>query len=235
MLKAAWKRKNDNEIETPKEYKERIKRKRTEVWSEKQLHGLFKRETEDLSDVSRNWIKKTGELKKVTQELIFPAQDQALRTNATKARIENPVIHFGKMYHPNAECVVVPMKLCSIFCVVASSLRRQNIKRCMMLLGGSYIGSCARNMVLSEHTPKSVEENDEVKLLWDLTIQTDHEVRHRRPDIVIQKKKVKETIIVDIAVPGDSNITQKESEKYEKYQDLIKRLKGSGNQGQKWW
>ena len=50
------------------------------------------------------------------------------------------------MYHPNAEFVVVTMKLCSIFCVVAPSLRRQNIKRGMMLLGGSFIGRCARNM-----------------------------------------------------------------------------------------
>ena len=76
-----------------------------------------------------------------------------------------------------------------------------------------------------EHSPKSVEDNEEVKLLWDFTIQTDREIHHRRPDIVIQKKKVKETIIVDIAVPGDSNITQKEREKYEKYQDLAREIK----------
>ena len=50
-----------------------------------------------------------------------------------------------------------------------------------------------------EHSLISVEENEEVKLFWAFTIQTDLEVYHRRPDIVIQKK-----------VPGDSNITQKE-------------------------
>ena len=44
------------------------------------------------------------------------------------------------MYHQNAECVVVMMKLCRIFCVVAPSLRRQNIKRDMILFGGSYSG-----------------------------------------------------------------------------------------------
>ena len=54
----------------------------------KQLHGKFKRETEDLSGVSWNWIR-TGELKKETEGLIFAAQDQALRTNAMKARIKN--------------------------------------------------------------------------------------------------------------------------------------------------
>ena len=48
--------------------------------------------------------------------------------------------------------------------------------------------------------------------------------RKRRPDIVIQKKKAKETIIVDIAVPGDSNILQKETEKCKKYQDLAREI-----------
>ena len=72
-----------------------------------------------------------------------------------------------------------------------------------------------------EHSPKSIEENEEVKLLWDFTIQTDREIHHRRPDIVIQKKKAKETI----TVPGDSNVLQKETEKYEKYQDLAREIK----------
>ena len=61
--------------------------------------------------------------------------------------------------------------------------------------------------------------------MWDFTIQTDREIHHRRPDIVIQIKKAKETIIVDIAVPGDSNLLQKETEKYEKYQDLAREIK----------
>ena len=50
-------RHNNNEIETPKEYKEKMKRKRTEDRSGKQLHGQFKRETDDLSGVSWEWIK----------------------------------------------------------------------------------------------------------------------------------------------------------------------------------
>ena len=88
LLRAAWKRKPVDEIATPKEYKERMKRKRTENWSGKQLHGQFKRETEDLSGVSWNSIR-TGKLNKDTKGLILAVQDQALRTNAVKARIEN--------------------------------------------------------------------------------------------------------------------------------------------------
>ena len=119
-----------------------MKRKRTEDWSGKQLHGQFNRETEDLSGVSRNWIR-TGELKKETEGLIFAAQDQALRTKAIKARIENKNV--------SSKCRMCGShdEMCSIFWVVAPSLHRQNIKRGMMVLGGSYIGRCARNMELS--------------------------------------------------------------------------------------
>ena len=34
-----------------------------------------------------------------------------------------------------------------------------------------------------EHFPQSIEKNEEVKLLFDFTIQTDREIHHRRPDI----------------------------------------------------
>ena len=64
-----------------------------------------------------------------------------------------------------------------------------------------------------------MEENEEVKILWDFNIQTVREIHHRRPDIVVQRKE-RETIIVDIAVPGDCKVVQKEIEKQEKYQDL---------------
>ena len=100
------------------------------------------------------------------------------------------------MYHPNAECVVATMKLCSIFCVVTPSLRRQNIKRHDVVgrvihweVCKEYGVECSDKWY--EHSPKSVEENEEVKLLWDFTIQTDREIHHRRPDIVIQKKEGK--------------------------------------------
>ena len=51
FLKAAWKRKNVDEIETPKEYNEIMKRKGIEDWSGKQLHGQFKGEAEDQSGI----------------------------------------------------------------------------------------------------------------------------------------------------------------------------------------
>ena len=46
---------------------------------------------------------------------------------------------------------------------------------------------CSRNW--HDHEPKPVWESEECKLLWDFPIQTDHEIEHNRPDIVVVDKK----------------------------------------------
>ena len=54
------------------------------------------------------------------------------------------------------------------------------------------------------------------KLLWDFSIQTDYEIQSRRSDIVFLSKEENQCFIVDIAVPGDPRIAEKEKEKIEK-------------------
>ena len=76
-----------------------------------------------------------------------------------------------------------------------------------------------------EHQPNGVIESDEVKILWDFNIQYNNVIECRRPDIVVVLKKKKECKIIDIAVPGDSRIDEKELEKIEKYDDLKRKIK----------
>ena len=163
----------------------------------------FKREKEDLFDVSWNWIR-TGELKKETEGLIFAAQDQALRTNAIKANVSSKC----RMCGSHDETVQHILCSCPKLAQTEYKKRHDVVGRVIHWeLCKEYGVECSDKWY--EHSPKSIEENEEVKLLWDFTIQTDREIHHRRPDIVIQKKKAKETIIEDIAVPGDSNVKQK--------------------------
>ena len=42
-----------------------------------------------------------------------------------------------------------------------------------------------RNEKWCEHQPDEVEENERCKILWDMTIQCDHIIEARRPDIVV--------------------------------------------------
>ena len=67
------------------------------------------------------------------------------------------------------------------------------------------------------HKPEGVTENESVKVLWDFNVNTDNEIEHRRPDIVVELKSEKECLIIDIAVPGDTRIKEKVQEKIEKY------------------
>ena len=73
-------------------------------------------------------------------------------------------------------------------------------------------------------TPQKVVENNRTKLLWDFPIQTDRKVLANQQDIVVIDKQKKESVVIDIAVPSDSNIKQKEYEKLEKYQELKEEL-----------
>ena len=52
-------------------------------------------------------------------------------------------------------------------------------------------------------------------------------IEARRPDIVVVDKVKKETMIIDMAIPGDTRVCDKEREKIEKYsllKDEIARL-----------
>ena len=56
-------------------------------------------------------------------------------------------------------------------------------------------------------------ENEEVKVLWDINIQCDNVIEARRPDIIVIYKKERMGIIIDIAVPADASLMEKEKEK----------------------
>ena len=57
-----------------------------------------------------------------------------------------------------------------------------------------------------------------------MTIQCDHVIEARRPDIVVVEKENNKAIIVDIASPWDHRVYEKEGEKIEKYQDLKREI-----------
>ena len=67
-----------------------------------------------------------------------------------------------------------------------------------------------------EHQPESLLENEDYKILWDFSIQTDHVIEARRPDLVVVDKKKRSCKIINFAVPGDSRIEKKEKIKIEK-------------------
>ena len=91
---------------------------------------------------------------------------------------------------------------------------------------------CHKHGLLGErkwynHRAEGVIANEDVKILWDVNIQTDHLIEHRslRPDIVVVNKKDSTCDIIDVAVPGDKRVNLKEIEKIENYRKLCREMK----------
>ena len=66
----------------------------------------------------------------------------------------------------------------------------------------------------------TVYEEGDVTVLWNQTVHTDREVTANRPDIIIKNKKEGTCTLIDVAIPADRNVVQKEAEKKLKYKSL---------------
>ena len=79
----------ENTIEAKKQKKE----ERTISWEEKMLHGQFSQQTEEAENQDRwQWLR-NGTLKRETESLMFAAQEQAIRTNVIKGKIDKSQNH----------------------------------------------------------------------------------------------------------------------------------------------
>jgi hypothetical protein len=65
--------------------------------------------------------------------------------------------------------------------------------------------------------PKPVCEEGDVTVLWNQAAHAYREVTANRPDIIIKIKKDKPCTLLDVVIPADSNVVQKEVGKKLKY------------------
>ena len=204
---------------------------RYEKWTEKPLHGQFVKHTCPYENqYTWRWLRSAG-LTKETESLITAAQDQALRTNAVKAKIERRV-------GADPRCRM---------CKASDETVTHILSQCSKLAGSDYMvrhnrvasiihwGLCKRyNFECSPdwyaHQCQRVLDGDNgVRILWDFSLLTDHYVECRRPDIVVVDKPGRKALVIDIAIPGDSRVEQKEIEKREKYVFLAQELQRMWN------
>jgi len=57
-------------------------------------------------------------------------------------------------------------------------------------------------------------------MLWNQAVHTDREVTGNRSDTIIKNKKEKTCTPIDVAIPADRNVVQKEAENKLKYKSL---------------
>lgn len=63
-------------------------------------------------------------------------------------------------------------------------------------------------------------------VLWDMKVQTDREIEHFKPGIVILDETGKTCMLVDVACLFDTSVPAKERKKLKKYYDLKLEAKG---------
>jgi hypothetical protein len=192
----------------------------SEPWYSKPLHGAWHSGVSKVAamDKSFQWMMRSN-LKANTEALIMAAQEQALNTRAITAKI----------YHTNQD------PRCRM-CMTHNETVAHLVSGCSKLAGTAYmerhnnVASIVYRAVCSAYDvetprdwqalPEKVVQNNRAKVLWDFHIQTDIMVQHNQPDIVLVDKNKKTALIIDIAVPRDENIKEKEQEKIDKYYAL---------------
>jgi hypothetical protein len=82
-----------------------------------------------------------------------------------------------------------------------------------------------------EHVPTPVETSQvrKVTILWNQQVQTDRTIPNNKPDIKIWDNEEGTCMLIDVAIPGASNVIKKEAEKVIKYKDLITEIQRMWN------
>ena len=197
---------------------------RVDKWTGKVMHGQFVRQTEEVrGEESWMWMTR-GTLKRETESLLAAAQDQAIRTNYRRAKIEkdgtSPLCRMCKQTNETVSHIVSE---CSKLAQTEYKGRHDKLATAVhWCLARKYGFSVSDQWY--HHRAEATVENEKVKLCWDLNLYTDHVIEARRPDIVVVKKETSECLLIDIAVPGDVRVERKEDEKVEKYRDLCREL-----------
>jgi hypothetical protein len=63
-------------------------------------------------------------------------------------------------------------------------------------------------------------KHEDITVLCNQEVQTDREVLGNRPDLIMKNKKDKICLLIDVAIPSDRNLVNKEAEKKLKYKNL---------------
>lgn len=217
---------NEPSIEQIKKFKRELKEnnitQRKTKWRIKNMHGQIVKETEKPSinqTKSWEWLK-IGELKIETEALITACQEQSVATKYLQTKIyktgNDPHCRLCKtesetIHHILSGCPILAKK---------EYLERHNSAAARIHWDICREYGIKTTEKWFEHKPDPVVESEEITLIWDSQIQTDRFIKANKPDIVVKDKQKQTCLIIDVAVPSDYNITEKEAEKRLKYKDL---------------
>ena len=211
--------------ESVKEFKERRRNEQSNALKQKKLHGQFFNQTDDVAGEEKWLWLRDRSIKRETESLIMAAQEQAIRTNAIKAKIDKT--------QAKSKCRLsgkVDETVRHIVCECPMLVQREYKRRHDWVGRKIHWEVCRKigfdvNEKWYKHEPEKVVENDSWKILWDFAIQTDHVIEARRPDMVIIDKTKIECKDIAFASSFDSRIEEREKDKMKGCNNLERELK----------
>ena len=154
-----------------------------------------------------------GGLKRETEILIMTAQEQAIRSNVIKAKIDR-----SQTDSKCRMCGQVDETMNHITSELSKLAQKEYKKQHDWVGKRIHWEVCNKfDIVVTEkwyeHQPQPVMENESNKILWDFRVQTDNVIEARHPDLITIDKARKHGQIIDFAVPFDSKVAGKKGKK----------------------
>ena len=195
--------------------------------SDMKMHGQYNKELNQPyidKQLSLAWLA-DARLKGPTEASIFAIQEQAITTKyIEKHQHKTSETDTCRVCNEYKETIHHVISGCPTLAPISYLRRHNELTKYIYLTLAEKFQLCTNEKWYS-YKPNAVLQNDIAKLLWDFPIQTDHEIQHNKPDIILHEKAKNTAYIIDIAVPSDYNIVNKRAEKLRNYVDLAIELK----------
>ena len=164
---------------------------------------------------------KDSRLKGHTEAMVHAIQDQAVKTRYMEKNIYKTTENDKcRKCNEKAETIHHIISGCPKYANTLYLKRHNNVAKYLHLQICLNSDLVKKNCEWYKYEPSPVLENENFKILWDFSIQTDKEIRANRPDIIFVDKRERTVMFIDVTIPNDHNIIEKKLEKIEKYTDL---------------
>jgi len=212
--------------ESGRDFKKRVMEERRTKLREKRVHG---RVLSDMEEVGTNetwkWLQ-GGYITKSMEGFIMAAQEQALRTQWFRAKIQKEnVSPKCRLCDGEDETVRHLSAGCTKLSKGPYKRRHDHMGlRVYWEVCRQYGVRCADKWY--EEVPDTVRrsKDGQFEIWWDRPIETTVKLDHNRPDLVIINRQDNEWTIIEFSVPWDKNVQLKEEEKVSKYIPLAKEI-----------
>ncbi|KAI5728961.1 hypothetical protein M8J77_023689 [Diaphorina citri] len=173
-----------------------------------------------------------GYLMPETEGFIHAIQDQVMKTrnyirHIMKVQIDSDLCRLcnqitESIQHLSGGCsVLAPKEYTNRHNLVGNIIHQELLKKVT-----SSNKTCIPHYL---YKPAPVIENENIKICWDIPMQTETNIINNRPDIVYVDKTTNSISIIDITIPLDDNINTAYSNKIAKYEDLRRQFKNIYN------